>query len=64
MAKFKIPKIPQTTTKSIRFPNNVIEGIEEAIRGHDCTFSAFIVEAVQVALEDLEEAAEDEENQA
>ena len=25
MKKFKIPQIPQTTSKSIRFPNDVID---------------------------------------
>lgn len=60
MRKFKIPQMPQTTTKSIRFPNDVIEEVEEALVGTDCTFSAFVVEAVKVALENLEE--DDEEN--
>lgn len=60
MAKFRIPKIPPTTNKSVRFPNDLIERIEDAIRGKDCTFSAFVVEAVRVALASLEE---DEENQ-
>lgn len=55
MAKFKIPKPPGSTNKSIRFPNELIEAVEKAIRGTDCTFSAFVVEAVCVALENLEE---------
>lgn len=55
MRKFKIPAVPPTTNKSIRFPNDVIEEVEEAIRGKDCTFSAFVVEAVRVALENLKE---------
>lgn len=55
MRKFKIPAVPPSTNKSIRFPNNVIEEVEEAIRGKDCTFSAFVVEAVRVALENLKE---------
>lgn len=59
MRKFKIPQMPQTTTKSIRFPNDVIENVEEALVGTDCTFSAFVVEAVKVALDNLKE---DEEN--
>lgn len=49
--KFKIPKTPSSTNKSIRFPNDLIERVEDAIRGQDCTFSAFVVEAVRVALE-------------
>ena len=55
MKPFHIPKIPATTNKSIRFPNDVIEQVEEAIRGTDCTFSAFVVEATRVALENLHE---------
>ena len=55
MRKFKIPSIPPTTNKSIRFPNDVINAVEKTIKGKDCTFSAFVVEAVRVALENLEE---------
>ena len=55
MNKFKIPKTPSSTNKSIRFPDDLIEQVEEAIRGQDCTFSAFVVEAVRVALENLRE---------
>ena len=55
MPKFKIPNSPPTTNKSIRFPNDLIDSIEEAIRGKECTFSAFVVEAVRVALESLKE---------
>ena len=46
--KFKIPKTPSSTNKSIRFPNDLIERVEDAIRGQDCTFSAFVEEAVRV----------------
>ena len=53
--KFKIPKTPSSTNKSIRFPNDLIERVEDAIRGKDCTFSAFVVEAVRVALENLQD---------
>ena len=58
MKKFRIPSIPPTTNKSIRFPNDVIEEIEAAIKGTDCTFSAFVVEAVRVAFENLKEESE------
>ena len=51
--KFKIPQVPSTTVKSIRFPNDVMEQVETAIKGTGCTFSAFVVEATRVALEDL-----------
>lgn len=53
--KFKTPKTPSSTNKSIRFPNDLIERVEDAIRGQDCTFSAFVVEAVRVALENLQD---------
>lgn len=55
MEKFKIPRIPQTTLKSIRFPNDMIEEVEDAIRGKECTFSAFVIEAVRIALLNLNE---------
>ena len=59
MRKFKLPKVPSSTNKSIRFPNDVIDAVEEAIRGTDCTFSAFVVEATRVALENLAEKEEE-----
>ena len=55
MGKFKIPEIPPTVNKTIRFPSDVVEQVEAAIRGKDCTFSAFVIAAVRSALEDLEE---------
>ena len=44
--------------KIIWVPDDVIEAVENSIRGLDCTFSAFVVEAVRVALDNL---SEDEE---
>ena len=55
MRDFKIPSVPPTTNKCIRFPNDVIESVEKAIQGKNCTFSAFVIEAVKVALDSLEE---------
>ncbi|MBQ7107085.1 MAG: hypothetical protein IJN93_06185 [Clostridia bacterium] len=54
MSSFKIPSIPPTTNKTIRFPNDVIEEVENVIQNKDCTFSAFVIAAVRSALEDLE----------
>jgi len=56
--KFKIPVVPRTTNRSIRFPNDVLAGVEKAIEGKDCTFTAFVVEAVKVALRNLDETNE------
>lgn len=55
MAGFKIPNIPPTTNKSIRFPNDLIEEVEAAIVGKECNFSAFVIEAVRNALAELKE---------
>lgn len=53
MKKFKIPTTPLTTNKTIRFPNDVVEEVEKAIQGKDCTFSAFVIAAVKATLDDL-----------
>lgn len=55
--RFHIPKQPCTTNKSIRFPEDMVKAVEEAIRGTDCTFSAFVIAAVYAELSSL---AEDE----
>lgn len=55
MEKFKIPTIPHTTSKSIRFPDNMIEEVEGCIRGKNCTFTAFVIESVRVALVNIAE---------
>jgi hypothetical protein len=54
LGRFKIPSIPPTTNKTIRFPNDVIDQVEAAIQGKNCTFSAFVIAAVRAALEDVE----------
>ena len=61
MRKFKLPAVPGTTSKTIRFPNEVIEEVEAAIRGSKCNFSQFVIEATKVALENLSEADHSEE---
>lgn len=53
MASFKIPENPPTVNKTIRFPSDVVENVENAIQGKDCTFSAFVIAAVRAALEEL-----------
>lgn len=55
MGKFKIPSTPPTVNKTIRFPSDVVEDVERAIKGQDCTFSAFVIAAVRAALEDLKD---------
>lgn len=53
MNSFKIPIIPSTTQRSIRFPNDLIEDVENAIRGKETTFTAFIVAATRHAIDEL-----------
>lgn len=54
MGKFKIPESPPTVNKTIRFPDDVVEAVEKAIQGKNCTFSSFVIAAVRAALNDLE----------
>ena len=61
MRKFKLPAVPSTTPKTIRFPNEIIDGVEKAIRGSKCNFSQFVIEATRVALDNLNEADNSEE---
>ena len=58
MGSFKIPSTPPTTNKTIRFPNDVVEAVEKAIQGKNCTFSAFVIAAVRAALEDIKQKDE------
>lgn len=58
MRKFHIPITPSSSTKSVRFPDDVIKEVEDAIKNTDCSFSAFVVEAVKVALENLKDDSE------
>ena len=55
MQKFKIPNQPRALNKTIRFPEDIIAQVEDTICGKNCTFSAFVVEAVRWALENLQE---------
>lgn len=55
MGKFVLPEIPPTTSKSIRFPNDLIEEVEKAIVGKNCTFTAFVVASVRSVLSELQE---------
>lgn len=64
MGKFQIPKIPATTNKSIRFPNDMIGQVEEAIVGKECTFSAFVIAAVRMALDDLNEDKKEKQTES
>lgn len=55
MGKFKIPETPPTINKTIRFPSDIVNQVENVLQGKDCTFSAFVIAAVRAALQELNE---------
>lgn len=63
MARFKLPKMPSTVNKTIRFPQDIVDQVEVELRGANCNFSQFVIQAVRVALENLREDREAEQNQ-
>lgn len=55
MSNFKIkPNRKETENKTIRFPVPLIEKIEEVIVENDATFSSFVIQACEYALENME----------
>lgn len=49
------PYKKETENKTIRFPIPLIENIERAIQGQDVTFSRFVIQACEYALNNLED---------
>jgi len=49
----------ETENKTIRFPIPLIENIEKAIQNKDVTFSRFVIQACEYALNNLEDAQKD-----
>lgn len=60
MFKIKDDKI-ETENKTIRFPLPLINKIEEAIRGKNVTFSKFVIQACEYALENMNDKSKDNE---
>lgn len=48
------PDRKETENKTIRFPVTLINQIEETIRQHDVTFSGFVIQACEYALENMD----------
>lgn len=44
----------ETETKSIRFPVSLIAQIENAIKEKDVTFTGFVIQACEYALDNME----------
>lgn len=49
------PYKKETENKTIRFPISLINKIEEAIKNKDVTFSRFVIQACEYALENMED---------
>lgn len=45
----------ETENKTIRFPLPLIEKIDEVVEENDITFSSFVLQACEYALENMEE---------
>jgi hypothetical protein len=53
---FKIkPDKKESENKTIRFPLPLIERIEKAIKGENVTFSGFVLQACEYALDNMKE---------
>lgn len=48
------PDRKETENKTVRFPNDLIRRIENALVGKNATFSAFVIQACEYALENME----------
>ena len=55
-----LEKLPsQTENKTIRFPIQLIEDIEKVIKNKDVTFSRFVIQACEYALNNIEDKKKD-----
>lgn len=53
------PYKKETENKTIRFPIPLIDKIENAIRGKNITFSRFVIQACEYALNNMEDIKEE-----
>lgn len=58
MEKFRIPVTPSSRSRTIRFPNDLINEVNNVIKGKNTTFNAFVVAATRNALRELKEEKE------
>lgn len=52
----------ETENKNIRFPLPLIEQIEKSIENTDLTFSRFVIQACEYALDNIEDTSNDDKN--
>ena len=48
------PNKKESENKTIRFPLSLIERIDDAIKDNDVTFSTFVIQACEYALDNME----------
>ena len=48
------PNKKETENKTVRFPIPLIDKIENAIRNQDVTFSSFVIQACEYALDNMD----------
>lgn len=53
------PNRKETENKTIRFPIPLIEDIEKAIQGKEVTFSRFVIQACEYALNEMDDTKKD-----
>lgn len=53
------PYKKETENKTIRFPIQLIEDIEKAIKNKNVTFSRFVIQACEYALNNIEDKKKD-----
>lgn len=51
------PSKRESENKTIRFPLELINQINQAIEGNDVSFSNFVIQACQYALDNMEETS-------
>lgn len=52
------PNRKESENKTIRFPLPLVEKIDNAIKNNDVTFSGFVIQACEYALENMEPTEE------
>ncbi len=52
------PNKKESENKTIRFPLELINQINQAIEGNDVSFSNFVIQACQYALDNMEKESE------
>ena len=49
------PNKRESENKTIRFPLELVERVKKTIDGHDVSFSNFVIQAVEYALDHMDE---------